>query len=200
MSDPFIGEIRAFAFSFYPGDGNWLPCYGQSVYISQYQALYSIIGNIYGPPPNSSTFLLPNLNAPSPSRSQGLAIMGVGLAQPGGGTGSRQLGKIYGETQVTLDYGNLPAHTHQFQRRSTAGGYADKTAAPGPTSEVNGLGTSQAVSFNVMQNTGAPNTFLSQTVLTPFGALANVQAHDNIQPSLAFTFAIAVMGDYPMRP
>ncbi|MDO9426067.1 MAG: tail fiber protein, partial [Methylobacterium sp.] len=42
MSDPYIGEIQAFGFSFAPA--GWLPCYGQLLSIQQYSPLYSLIG------------------------------------------------------------------------------------------------------------------------------------------------------------
>ena len=44
--EAFIGEIRLFAGNFAPR--GWEFCHGQSMQISQYSALYSIIGRTYG--------------------------------------------------------------------------------------------------------------------------------------------------------
>ena len=44
--DAYIGEIRAFPFSFIPE--SWLGCFGQTLQVGQYQALYALIGNTYG--------------------------------------------------------------------------------------------------------------------------------------------------------
>ena len=46
MSDPFVGEIRLFAFPRVPT--GWLACNGQPLSISTYQTLYAVIGTTYG--------------------------------------------------------------------------------------------------------------------------------------------------------
>jgi len=46
MSDPFVGEIRVFGFS-YPPQG-WAICAGQLLPISQNTALFSILGTSFG--------------------------------------------------------------------------------------------------------------------------------------------------------
>ncbi|MET4721709.1 microcystin-dependent protein [Bradyrhizobium japonicum] len=64
MSDPFVGEIRLFAFPRVPN--GWLACNGQSVSIAEYQTLYAIIGTIYGGD-GQTTFNLPDLQGRSRS-------------------------------------------------------------------------------------------------------------------------------------
>lgn len=44
--EQFIGEIRAFPFSFAPKD--WALCNGQVLAISSNTALFSILGTVYG--------------------------------------------------------------------------------------------------------------------------------------------------------
>lgn len=56
--DPFIGEIGTFAGDYAPMD--WADCNGQSLLISQYQALYAIIGIMYGGD-GKTTFCVPDL-------------------------------------------------------------------------------------------------------------------------------------------
>lgn len=56
--DGTIGEIRMFAGNFAPR--NWALCQGQILPITQYQALFSILGTQYGGD-GRSTFSLPDL-------------------------------------------------------------------------------------------------------------------------------------------
>jgi len=58
--DPFIGEIRAFGFTFAPQPG-WAPCNGQTMSIAQNTALFSLLGTTYGGD-GVQTFALPNLS------------------------------------------------------------------------------------------------------------------------------------------
>ena len=46
MSDPYLGEVRAFSFNYQPA--GWLPCDGRLVPIMDNQALCSLIGTTYG--------------------------------------------------------------------------------------------------------------------------------------------------------
>ncbi len=46
MSDPFIGQITMFAGNFAPR--SWAFCDGQILQISQYTALFSLLGTTYG--------------------------------------------------------------------------------------------------------------------------------------------------------
>jgi microcystin-dependent protein len=60
--DVYIGTIQLVAFNFAPQ--GWYPCNGQLLAISQYQALFALIGTTYGG--NGTTdFALPKLNAGS---------------------------------------------------------------------------------------------------------------------------------------
>ena len=59
-SEPFIGEVTIFAGSYSPR--GFAFCEGQLLQISQYQALFSILGTRYGGD-GRTTFALPNLNA-----------------------------------------------------------------------------------------------------------------------------------------
>ena len=46
MSNPFLGEIRVFPYDFAPK--GWFLCDGQLLPISQYTALFSLLGTQYG--------------------------------------------------------------------------------------------------------------------------------------------------------
>ena len=68
--DPFIGEIRLFPYTFAPR--GWAPCNGALLPISQFTALFSLLGTAFGGD-GQTTFGLPNI--PNP----------VGSALPQGG-------------------------------------------------------------------------------------------------------------------
>ncbi len=93
MSDPYIGEIRMFGGNFAPV--GWLLCQGQTLPISQFDALFNLIGTTYGGDGQQS-FQLPNLQSRMP--------MHVGSGFPLGQTG--------GAETVTLNRDQLPVHTH----------------------------------------------------------------------------------------
>ena len=58
MAEPFLGEIRTFAFDFAPK--GWAKCEGQLMPINQNQALFALLGTIYGGD-GRVTFALPDL-------------------------------------------------------------------------------------------------------------------------------------------
>jgi len=60
--ESYLGTIQLFAFGYTPGDGNnWMLCAGQVLQIAQNQALFSLIGALYGGN-GTTTFALPNLS------------------------------------------------------------------------------------------------------------------------------------------
>lgn len=93
--DDFIGTVKIFAGNFAP-DG-WFFCWGQSLPIQQYAALYSLLGTTYGGD-GRSNFNLPDL--------RGRVPVGAGLSQTLGT--NHQLGERWGAESVTLAPANLP--------------------------------------------------------------------------------------------
>lgn len=186
MSNPFIGEIRAFGFNYYPGDGNWAPCNGQILAITQYPALYSVIGITYGGD-GKATFALPNLN--------GLSMPGTGQ---GPSTSSYKLGQKVGNQTVTLNPSQLPAHSHAITGINAGAG--GSYSIPSISSHLSRCSDSAAkVQAAYSDQTLVPGNALAPAALSPSGT-AQVLPHNNMQPYLAFTFAIAIDGDYPPRP
>jgi len=61
--DPFLAQIKLFAFQFAPMD--WVACEGQILQIAQYSALFALIGTTYGGN-GTTTFALPNLKGAEP--------------------------------------------------------------------------------------------------------------------------------------
>src|SRR5690242_18351749 len=107
MSEPFIGEIRAFGFNFPPR--GWAICAGQLLPIAQNTALFSILGTSFGGD-GRTTFALPDL--------RGNAPLHIGT---GNGLTPRQLGETGGTAQVSLSLAQMPAHSHAVNCNSGVG-------------------------------------------------------------------------------
>lgn len=93
MAEPFIGEIRSFAFNFPPK--GWALCNGQLLAIQQNQALFALLGTQYGGD-GRTTFGLPNL--------QGRVPIHISTLHP--------QGQIGGEIAHTLISVEMPIHNH----------------------------------------------------------------------------------------
>ncbi len=102
MGTPFLSEIRPFSFNFAPK--GWALCNGQLLPINQNQALFSLMGTMYGGN-GQTTFALPDLRARIPIGA------GPGYA----------LGQQGGENAHTVNISELPTHTHQVTVSSASG-------------------------------------------------------------------------------
>lgn len=176
MSEPFLGEIKMFA-------GNYAPrgfslANGQLLPISQYTALFSLYGTYYGGD-GKTTFALPNF--------QGRAPMQWGQ---GPGLTDHALGELGGAPSVTLLGTEIPSHTHPFIGEDEE---ANQTAPNG-----NALGVNPSVNWYTTQN--APGLQLQNMSPLAVGPGGGGQPHNNMQPYLAITFIVAMVGIYPPRP
>ncbi len=93
MAEPFMGEIRLASFNFPPK--GWAFCNGQFLPINQNQALFSLLGTMYGGN-GQTTFALPDLR-------------GRAAIHQGNG---HTVGEAGGLNSVTLTINQLPAHGH----------------------------------------------------------------------------------------
>jgi microcystin-dependent protein len=176
MSSPFLGEIRLFAGNFAPFQ--WASCDGQILAISQFTALFSLLGTTYGGN-GTSNFGLPNF--------QGSAPMGAGA---GAGLTPRVLGERGGEQTVTLLMTEMPQHTHNLQ--SGTGG-----ARGGATTPANNfLGSGIAGTDRIYAPSGA-NSTMSPLAVSVIGSGV---PHNNMPPYLCVFFIIAMAGVFPARP
>ena len=179
MSDPFLGEIRAFGFNFAPT--GWAFCNGQLLPITQNTALFSLLGTTYGGD-GRVTFALPNL--------QGLAPIHEGQ---GPGLSLIDLGQTGGQTTVTLLGTEMPGHNHSVAASTTAA-TANVPAANSFTAQGGGTGRG-AFKIRTYASSGTATTF-APSVISPAGG--NLP-HNNLQPTLVLNFCIALQGIFPPR-
>lgn len=174
MTTPFLGEIQIFGFTFAPYQ--WASANGATLPISQYAALFSLIGTNFGGNGQTS-FQLPNLvDRSSCGQGQGPALS------------NRVIGEAFGEASVALQQNQLPQHNH------TVTAYAERGTANKVGKPTTGalLGTPTAPLSTLAAT--PPNTSLAPNALSVSGGN---QPHENRQPLLALNYAIALYGAFP---
>lgn len=172
MSEPFVGEIRMFAGNFAPR--GWAFCDGQLLAVSQNDALFSLLGTIYGGD-GRTTFGLPDLRGRIPIH-----------AGDGPDLSPRRLGSKGGAEAVTVSANELPSHSHDPFQASTDRG---NEANPGG----NLLAESPQISMYIED---PPSVDLDTSSIT---AVGGSQPHTNLMPFLCVHFIIALFGIYPSR-
>lgn len=179
---PYLGEIRAFAGNFAPV--GWLACNGSLLSISQYDALFTLIGTTYGGD-GITTFALPNL--------QGRAAMQNG--QLVGGS-SYPIGGAGGVESVTLTTSSMPSHQHAFNVATTPG--TTNTATNNFLASVQDTGNPGSTVLAYMPYNQGDNTLVAIPLNQgTIGTGGSSQPHENMQPYLAITYIIATQGIYP---
>jgi microcystin-dependent protein len=173
MSEPYVGEIRMFAGNFAPR--GWAFCDGQLLAVSSNDALFSLLGTIYGGD-GRTTFGLPDVRGRLPIH----AGIGPGLTP-------RKLGAKAGAEKVTLTANQLGSHTHGVRCRGSAGNSND------PTGKVWASVTSGGGFYNTTLN--MPKDFPADASAQAGGG----RSHNNLQPALCVNFIIALFGVYPSR-
>jgi len=171
MSEPFVGEIRMFAGNFAPR--GWAFCDGQLLAVSQNDALFSLLGTIYGGD-GRTTFGLPDLRGRIPIH----AGHGPGLSE-------RRLGAKGGAEKVTLTVNQLPSHGHPMQAST------QNALQANPQDNVLAQSTSQDLYVNDTQDVN-----LNSASITGVGGS---RSHTNEMPFLCVHFIIALVGIYPSR-
>jgi len=197
-AQPYIGSVCITAATFCP-DGTHIRADGQLVPVSQYQALFALVGTIYGGD-GSTTFRIPNLQSRVP----------IGVGQ---GVGLRpiQPGLMSGVEERTMVVGQMPAHTHTAQAGFSpdgvevtveasqlpggsgtpdtgnyiAGGTSIyRSGSPGPTAELGGVSADGG----------------GGTVAVTIDSTGGGQSFNTYDPSIGLTYCIAVEGIFPSRP
>ncbi len=172
MAEPFLGEIRIFGTNFAPY--GWQMCNGQTLPISQYTALFSLLGTTYGGN-GTSNFLLPNLQGNFPMHWG----QGTGLTL-------RDIGETGGEASVTLLSTQLPSHNHPVNCATTDGTESPSGAVFG------GGGRGKQPAYAA----GPASVAMSGSAVSSVGG---GQPHENRPPFLVMNFCIAMQGIFPSR-
>lgn len=175
MSEPFLGQLLFSGFSFVPR--YYAACNGAYLSIAQNQALYALLGTMYGGD-GRTTFRLPDLQGRTPI---GGFTSVDGTWQPA----TRPIGTSDGVEAVTLTVANLPAHRHAVNVLSTAG------TTPGPTAA-----TFAVSGTPVYSSTASPLVVLGAGSGDVTGGSA---PHPNMQPFQVIAVAIALQGLFPPR-
>ena len=165
MEEPYIGEIKMFAGNFAPVD--WLLCDGRLLGISEYEALYSVLGTTYGGD-GVNTFALPDLRGRAPLHR----------------SSSHPIGQLGGTETVALSQEQMPGHTHVPNAMSGNGSLAAPAAHYW-------AGNAEVLCY---AQTGNPN---AQFAASAIGAAGGSTPHDNMMPFTTVSFIIATNGIYP---
>ncbi|MGR3888665.1 phage tail protein [Pseudomonas sp. 1152_12] len=193
--DVYMGTVMTFAFNYAPS--GWAFCNGQMMSVSQYSALFALLGINYGGN-GVQTFGLPNLQSRMP------ICQGTGQ-----GLSTRVMGEVAGTEEVIPTLNNLPTHTHTLAGLTAtttvqlANPASNPLGAPTATNAyigASGTGPGLANIFSDAQGASpvplkGAQTAISGTI-TPTG---NGQSMAIMNPYLVLNFSIALQGIFPAR-
>ncbi|MBX3120520.1 MAG: phage tail protein [Fimbriimonadaceae bacterium] len=174
MAEPFLGEIRLVAFNFAPQ--GWATCSGQLLPIAQNDALFALIGTIYGGN-GQTTFALPDF--------RGRVAVSHGQ---GPGLSNYLLGQASGSEGITLSTNQIPTHNHTMAVSSNTATTSDPR---------NGVFAKPNVNPRMQNLYGSPANVAMEG--DTIGAAGGSQPHENRQPFLSLLYVIALQGIFPSQ-
>ncbi|PVX27896.1 phage tail protein [Sphingomonas pokkalii] len=177
MSDPYLGEITIFVGNYAPI--NWALCNGQMLKISEYEALFSVIGTTYGGD-GVKTFGLPDLRGRLP----------IGTGKGVSLNTNYTLGQAVGTNTVTLTPAQMPSHTHVMSVSSQAA----TSDTPGPNLTFADVGAAALFYVNTGYATASGTTDFSAASVSDQGGGGS---HENRMPTTGINFIICTSGLYP---
>ena len=176
MSTPMLGEIRMAGFNFAPR--GWALCDGQLLAISSNDALFSLLGTIYGGDGRTS-FGLPDLRGRFPLHP------GTGPGQP-----TYRLGQKGGNTSIN----QVPQHSH-----SVAVSAAGQNASTiNPTGAML-AGPAQGTNIYAPKGGNAPVVMDPTSVQVGNASNSPGATVPVVNPYLGVNFIIALQGLFPSR-
>lgn len=183
MSEFFLGQIMLTGFPY--AQKYFAQCSGQTLGISQNQALFALLGTQFGGD-GVNTFMLPDLRGRTPVGA-GQSVDGAWNPPP------YPVGAQGGAETVTLDQSAMPMHTHLVNATAAEGTtILPSTPSLYATATVAGGGTE---AIYVPMTDGKLTPLMASTV-SPVGA---GQPHPNMQPFSVINFNIALSGVFPSR-
>lgn len=176
MAEFYMGQVMMTGFGFAPK--YFAQCSGAILPVSQNQALFSLLGTIYGGD-GRVVFILPDLRGRTPAG-------GFLSNDPDWQPAPYAMGLIAGVETVGLNGDENPQHTHVMAASSSNGtsGALDGNQLLAATSP----GTLYGAAAALVPQTSGPTS----------GAGAG-QPHENMQPFQVINFNIALTGIYPSR-
>jgi microcystin-dependent protein len=169
MGTPFLGEVKIISWNFAPR--GWAFCNGQFLPINQNQALFSLLGTMYGGN-GQTTFALPDLRGRVPiHRGSGFVV-----------------GQRAGEEIHTLTLAEMAAHNHLMNVSTTS----TNNAATSGNSNYWG----KTADNTLLYGSGAANAAMGGATS---GVIGGNQPHENRQPYLVLNFIIALQGAFPSQ-
>ncbi|MEM5563697.1 tail fiber protein [Psychroserpens sp. AS72] len=180
--NPTLAQIIMFAGNFAPR--GWALCNGQLLAISQYSALFSLLGTTYGGD-GRTTFALPDLRGRTPK--------GVG---DGPGLQAVTWGERGGKEQTIITAGNMPSHSHDGSGLSIS---LSCNEDDGDNNEPSGRNIGIAQSGTPYNSAANDASFGGGIVSGSTGPQGNGQALDIQNPFLGINYIIALQGVFPPR-
>ncbi len=186
MATSLLGQIVPFAGNFAPK--GWLLCQGQLLPISQYTALFSLLGTNYGGN-GTTTFALPNL--------QGVAAISDGQ---GPGRTARTIGETGGSETAALTTNTMPVHTHAFAGTLTVNVSNNAANAATPASALLAPVAAETIYATAPDGTTVMNPGSISVSLQVAPAGGGGQSFSTQMPYLAVNYCICIEGIFPQRP
>lgn len=179
--EQYVGEIRIFAGNFAPS--GWHICDGSVIPVSQYQALYALIGNTYGG--DIVNFKLPDLRGRLP--------IGIGISDFSTGY---EIGNIGGLAEVRLTDGNNPVHTHALKAANENATTGDPTGINLPAISLPQDGTYTSIQnyMPLAAGTTTPDSVLNSNSTKAEGLSL---PHNNMMPFMTMNYIISLTGIFP---
>lgn len=190
--EPFIGQIMLFGGNFAPR--GWALCHGQLLPISQWSALFSILGTMYGGD-GRTTFGLPDL--------RGRAPVSFGHAP---GMSNYVQGAKLGAESITLNPTELPNYHLPTVNAYVTGPIVININEEDPTTteaDQSILGNTENniiyndQPFDTSKSLGGIDYDLHANVTVNSGG--GGQSHENRTPIQVINWVIALQGIYPSR-
>lgn len=176
----YIGEVRLFGGNFAPR--GWAFCQGQTLSISTYDALFSLIGTIYGGDGRTS-FQLPDLQS----------RVAIGPGQANSNTVNTQLGNKGGFEQHTMTVSEMPSHTHTASANAFIPAYSDGGETGSPS------GNTLAALPGAFSTEPADSTILASSATVNLMNAGGGYPFSIVQPVSALNYIICLEGIYPSR-
>ncbi len=179
-STPTIGQVTMVGFNFAPVD--WALCNGQLLSIAENDALFALIGTVYGGD-GQNTFALPDMRGRMPiNQGQGPGLSNYVIGQSGG------------TETVTLTPQQMPQHNHVLSQTVTHPCNSGAGDSNSPAGKFYSGGTGGEDYSTITDATMSAIPFT-----TSIASAGGNQPHSNLSPSLCVNFVISLFGIFPQR-